>query len=253
MDIAFYEEIVNRLARGKATVLLTVVQAEGSVPRGAGAKMLVGLNGVVAGTIGGGNFEHEMVTKAAAVLQTGRPALLEYADRQDQGLACGGSYLVFAEPLTMPKRLFILGCGHVGRALARLAEGCGYQVLLFDDRPASGDTAGQYVEVADNEDPFAGYDPRSGDALVIAGRSHSVDLQALRAALRKSFSFIGLLGSSRKKKQFFELLEREGVSEETLARIYTPVGLDIGARTPEEIAVAIMAQLIAANRQNPCV
>ena len=249
MEMNLYEKIAERLRQGRATVLLTLVRVEGSAPRKPGAKMVVGRQGIVTGTLGGGSFEQQMMEKAATVMATGEAVLLEYEDHADAGLACGGRYTVFAEPLTRPNRLFILGSGHVGAALARLAENCGYQVLVFDDRPCPAEKTGQYIQLDDYEAPFADHAPRKGDALVIAGRSHGVDLKGLRAALKEPFSFIGLLGSSRKKKNFFKTLAGEGISEKTLARVHTPVGLDIGARTPDEIAVAIMAQLIAHNRR----
>jgi xanthine dehydrogenase accessory factor len=247
MDL--YQKVTACLNRGVPVVLMTLVRVEGSAPRGPGAKILVGTGGLLAGTIGGGAFEQQMVARAADIMASGEATLLEYEDQAGGRLACGGRYTVFAEPLVAPKRLFILGSGHVGMALARLADTCGYQVLLFDDRPCPTDATGRYIQLDEYENPFAEHLPRKGDSLVIAGRSHGVDLKALRAALREPFSFIGLLGSSRKKENFFKTLAEEGVGEETLARVHTPVGLDIGARTPDEIAVAIIAQLIGHNRR----
>ena len=247
MDI--YQQIAERQRQGKPTVVMTLVKVQGTAPRRPGAKMVIGRKGIVVGTLGGGAFEEQMVARAAEIMAKGRATLLEYEDQPDNDLACGGRYTVFAEPLTCPKRLFLLGSGHVGSALARLAETCGYQVLIFDDRPAPDNTTFQYVQLNDYEDPFTAFAPCPGDALVIAGRSHEIDLQSLRAALRASFSFIGLLGSTRKRDQFFAILTDEGVPADLLKQVHTPVGLDIGARTPEEIAVAIMAQLIAHHRQ----
>lgn len=249
MDL--YQAIGKRLRQGKPAVLMTLVRVQGTAPRRPGAKMLVGRKGIVAGTLGGGAFEQQMVARAAKVMASGEATLLEYEDQSDDGLACGGRYTVFAEPLTSPKRLYILGSGHVGSALSRLAETCEYQVLLFDDRPCPTNITGLYVQVDDYDAPFSSHPPLKDDCLVIAGRSHAVDLRALRAALKEPFSFIGLLGSSRKKKNFFATLAGEGVSEATMARVHTPVGLDIGAQTPAEIAVAIMAQLIAHDRRHP--
>jgi len=249
MDL--YQELAERLRQGKPTVVMTLVKVQGTGPRRPGAKMVVGRKGIVAGTLGGGAFEQQMAARAAEVMASGEATLLEYEDLAADGLACGGKYTVFAEPLTSPRRLFILGSGHVGSALARLAESCAFQVLVFDDRPCPADIAGLYVQVDTYDAPFSGHAPRRGDSLVIAGRSHGIDLQVLRAALQAPFSFIGLLGSRRKKEKFFATLMDEGVAEADLARVHTPVGLDIGAQTPAEIAVAIMAQLIAHDRRNP--
>lgn len=243
-----YQKILELLTSGNSGVLVTLVAVEGSAPRTPGTKMLVSTGGILAGTIGGGGLEQEMVRLCFKVLASGEPRLVTYTEVGDGGLACGGRYSVFLEPVIAGFRLFIVGCGHVGQALARLADDCGRQVIVLDDRKQGCVTAGQFHPLKNYDDPFAGLRVGKKDCLVIAGRSHGVDLQTLRAALATDAGFVGLLGSGKKKAAFFTTLQKEGIGEEKLARIKIPVGMDIGARTPAEIAVSIMAQLIEHQR-----
>lgn len=232
------------LAAGDRGALVTLVKVEGSSPRTPGTKMLV-VDGVAAvGTIGGGGLEREMLRLAMEVLTSGEAKLVTYAEDGVDGLACGGKVSVFLEPLVADCRLFVVGYGHVGRALAGLADDCGWQVTVLDARKQVGEAEGGFLLLENYDDPFADLNVGKRDFLLIAGHSHEVDLQALRAALATNAGFIGLLGSKKKKAAFFSTLAREGIDEQQLARVVTPVGLDIGARTPAEIAVSIMAQLI---------
>ncbi len=243
-----YRKVMEMLAAGDSGVLVTLIKVEGSSPRTPGTKMLV-IDGVVAvGTIGGGGLEQEMLRLAMEVLTSGEAKLVTYAEDGVDGLACGGRVSVFLEPLVADYRLFVVGYGHVGRVLAGLADDCGWQVTVLDDRKQAGETEGRFLLLENYDDPFAGLGVGKRDFLIIAGHSHEVDLQALRAALATSAGFIGLLGSKKKKAAFFSTLTREGIDEQQLARVVTPVGLDIGARTPAEIAVSIMAQLIEYQR-----
>jgi xanthine dehydrogenase accessory factor len=243
-----YQKILELLTSGNSGVLVTLVAVEGSAPRTPGTKMLVSTGGILAGTIGGGGLEQEMVRLCFEVLASGESRLVTYTEDGDGGLACGGKVTAFLEPVIAGPRLIVVGCGHVGQALAGLADSCRWQVIVLDDRKQGCETAGQFYPLEDYDDPFAGLRVGKKDCLVIAGRSHGVDLQTLRAALATDAGFIGLLGSAKKKAAFFATLQKEGVGEEQLARTKTPVGLDIGARTPAEIAVSIMAQLIEHQR-----
>ncbi len=239
-----YRKITELIDSGGSGVLVTLVAVEGSGPRAPGTKMLVVDGRVAAGTIGGGSLEQEMIRLAAEVLASGRARLVTYAENGEDGLACGGRATVFLEPLCAGNRLFVIGCGHVGSALARLAMDCGLPVTVLDDRKDIHVTGDRFLLLDTYDDPFAGLEVGKRDMLVIAGRSHAVDLQVLRAALATETGFIGLLGSRKKKDAFFSTLQKEGIPDEQLARITTPVGLPIGAHTPVEIAVSIMAQLI---------
>ena len=239
-----YRKITELIDSGGSGVLVTLVAVEGSAPRTPGAKMLVAGGRVTAGTIGGGSLEQEMIRLAAEVLASGRARLVTYAENGEDGVACGGRATVFLEPLCAGNRLFVIGCGHVGRALARLAMDCGLPVTVLDDRKDVHPPDDRFLLLDTYDDPFAGLEVGKRDMVVIAGRSHGVDLQVLRASLATRAGFIGLLGSGKKKAAFFAALGKEGAPDEQLARITTPVGLPIGAHTPVEIAVSIMAQLI---------
>ncbi len=239
-----YRKITELIDNGGSGVLATLVAVEGSGPRAPGTKMLVVGSRVAAGTIGGGRLEQEMTHIAAEVLALGKARLATYAEKGDNGLACGGRVSVFLEPLGAGNRLFVIGCGHVGSALTRIAMECGLPVTILDDRKKISETGDRFVLLDNYDDPFSGMEVGKRDMLVIAGRSHAVDLQILRAALTTEAGFIGMLGSGKKKAAFFTTLRGEGISDEQLARIKTPVGLPIGAQTPAEIAVSIMAQLI---------
>ena len=239
-----YRKITELIDSGGSCVLVTLVEVEGSAPRTAGTKMLVAGDRVAAGTIGGGKLEQEMLRLAAEVSASGRARLVTHAENGAAGLACGGRATVFLEPLCTGNRLFIIGCGHVGSALACLAMDCRLPVTVVDDRKDVHAPGDRFLLLDTYDDPFADLEVGDRDMVVIAGRSHGVDLKVLRAALATEAGFIGLLGSRKKKEAFFSSLRKDGFPDEQLARITTPVGLPIGAHTPVEIAVSIMAQLI---------
>lgn len=243
-----YQEVASLIAEGGSGVLVTLAAADGATPRKPGTKMLVRADGSISGTIGGGSFEQEVQRLALEVLTANETRLVSFDESGPSGLTCGGKSSVLFEPLTAGPGLFIVGNGHVGMALAKIAESCSWQVRIFDDRPASDKTSGQLFRIDGYEDPFANFQLGAKSGIVIASRSHAFDLQSLRAALATNAGFIGLLGSRKKKSAFFSTLRNEGVTEEQLARVETPVGISIGANSPAEIAVSIMAQLIGWQR-----
>ncbi len=239
-----YREVVRLMSEGGSGVLVTMIAVEGVTPCKPGVKMLVLADGRVFGTIGGGQVERKVQHLALEVLAENEPRLVSFGEPEDGALACGGKVTIFLEPVVGAPSLLIIGNGHVGQALAGAADGCGWQVLIVDDRPPPIESPGQFCRIDGYENPFAGLSVTRETSIVIAGRSHAVDLQSLRAALATDAGFIGLLGSRKKKAAFFSTLQEEGMSEEQLARVETPVGLEIGAQTPAEIAVSIMARLI---------
>lgn len=206
--------------------------------------MLVSADGTTEGTIGGGRFELEIQQLAQEVLTENRPRLVVVEEQGEEGLTCGGRMSVFLEPLRTGPRLVIVGSGHVGQALAKTAQSCNWQVLVADDRTISVEEPWPFVQLKDYTDPFTKMQVQSEDCIVICSRSHATDLETLRAALNTEVRFLGLLGSRKKKTAFWKTLQDEGVTTEQLSRVVTPVGLDIGAGSPAEIAVSIMAQLI---------
>ena len=247
-DLELFEEMI-RLARGSAPCALAIViESKGSAPRKAGAKMIVKGDGATLGTIGGGKVEMEVIDAALAAIARGTPSTISLALTEEYGHVCGGSILVYIEPLGLAPRLVIVGAGHVGRALATVARFAGFRVIVSDERPefAARKQVPDAHEIlhGDAEKALTALPVDSDTYMVIATHSHECDFAAVRAALKTPARYIGLIGSKRKREVLFGELRQEGFSAEDLARLHTPVGLPIGGDSPEEIAVSIVAQLI---------
>jgi xanthine dehydrogenase accessory factor len=253
-ELHLYEEIVRLKRAGEPFVLATTTENSGSSPRKAGAKMLLRRDGTLLGSVGGGRVESETILSARAALLEGTPRVLPFELSAENGFACGGAMTVYIEPYASAPRLVMFGAGHVGKAVATLAKGCGFHVTVVDERP----------EVATRQE-FPCADELMlatvGEALellqiapesfvVVATPGHLTDFEAVRGALASEAHFIGLLGSRRKREALLKTLQEEGYSEAQRARVVTPVGVAIGAETPEEIAVSIVGQLIQERRKN---
>lgn len=253
MDI--YEELVRLKKDDRPSALATIIEAIGSSPQKQGAKMLVRDDGTVAGTLGGGCLEAEVVQTALAAIKDGAPVTVPFhLTEKHGGLVCGGKVLVFIEPIIPEPSLIILGAGHVGKALSKLAKFSGFRVTVVDDRVEYANRESlpeaEEIVVHDFQDVFSKMPVNSDSYVVIATRGHNHDLDALKAALGTDAKYIGLLGSRRKKALLFKTLKDEGFSGDDISRVIIPVGLDIGSVTPEEIAVSIMAQVIRERRGN---
>ena len=248
-ELELYEEMVRLTRRGEPFALATVTAHAGSSPRKSGAKMLLRDDGSCLGTVGGGRVEKETVAAARAALANGEPRTLEFVLTEEHGYACGGSMTVFVEPQGRRPLLVMFGAGHVGRAVTRLAHGCGFRVIVVDHRPDW--AAAELLPGADRvicatvADSFRELQLDGETFVIIATPGHLHDFDAVRGCLGTGAGFIGLLGSRRKRETLLKTLAEEGFDEEQRSRVVTPVGLDIGGQTPEEIAVSIVAQLIA--------
>jgi xanthine dehydrogenase accessory factor len=251
-DLELYEEIVRLQRADEPAALATVVACAGSSPRKPGAKMLVRADGSTLGTVGGGRLEAEAVSAVRAVIAEGLPRTLAFTLTEAHGFACGGSLTLFVEPLGSAPPLIVFGAGHVGKALTRLAAACGFRVTVIDDREACARPeelpGASAVVCAPPPEAIARLRIGAETAVVIATPGHRSDFEAVRAALSTPAGFIGLLGSARKRIVLLETLAAEGYSAAEMERVTTPVGLDIGAETPEEIAVSIVAQLVRRRR-----
>ncbi|HAD03547.1 MAG: dehydrogenase [Desulfuromonadales bacterium GWD2_61_12] len=251
-DREIYQEIVRLQGNGEAAVLATVVASSGSSPRKPGAKLLLRADGSILGSVGGGRVEAETLVAARAALEQGEPKSLSFTLTEDHGFLCGGSMTLFVEPLGRAPQLIIFGAGHVGKALCRLASACGYRVTVVDERAACARgeelPGAASVLCAGVAEAFARLAVGPQSAIVIATPGHQSDFAAVRGALATAAGFIGLVGSARKKKVLLATLATEGHSPRVMARVTTPVGLDIGAETPEEIAISIVAQLVRQRR-----
>lgn len=248
-DLDLYEEVVRLTRRGEPFVLGTVIANGGSSPRKTGAKMLVRGDGSTLGTVGGGRIEQESIEAARTSLADGEARTLEFTLTEAHGYACGGSMTVFIEPQGRRPLLVMFGAGHVGRAVTALAHGCGFRVIVVDERPDC--AAPELLPGADEvlcspvPDAFRTLKLDRESFAVIATPGHLHDFDAVRGCLRSEAGFIGLLGSRRKRETLLNTLKEEGFEEAQRDRVISPVGLAIGAQTPEEIAVSIVGQLIA--------
>ena len=236
--------------------LVTVVTTQGSTPQKAGAKMLVFGDGRLVGTIGGGCVEAEMVWRARKVLETHRAQLASYDLTPDQagedGLVCGGRMQVFIEPIETTPTLCLFGAGHVAQPLAQLAKLAGFRVELVDDRVKFANAerfpTADRILIEDFAQAAEKMTLGPSSFAVVVTRGHKGDAEALKSVVGRGLRYVGLLGSKPKMVHIFSALEEQGVTPEDLARVHTPVGLEIGAQTPEEIAISILAEMIAVRR-----
>src|SRR4029079_7235851 len=241
------------LERGEPAALVTIVSTTGSTPQRVGAKMLVFEDGRIVGTIGGGCYENDAFWKAREAITTRRPELIHYelSDdfAQETGLICGGTMDVYLATIEPSPELYIIGAGHVGFHLARLAADVGFRVHVVDDREkfANSDRFPFAAEVVVDEIPAwidrANLPPHA--YAVIVTRGHTNDLEALRALAPRGRRYLGLIGTRAQVARISAELASDGIPAEVLERVHAPIGLDIGAVTPQEIAVSILAELIA--------
>lgn len=251
-----YEEIVSLRSEGIPSVLATIVGRKGATPRKDSTKMLVYADGRQLGTIGGGYVEAQVCREALQVFETGKPKLLALdlsgVDPEESALVCGGSMEVYVEPIFPDPTIFIFGAGHVSKAIADVAHMIGFRVSVIDDRLKYANSErfphayAFYTE--DWEASMKKLPVNQTSYIFIATRSHQYDLACLRFAVQSPAKYIGMLGSNKKNKGLLEILEKEGTDPARFERISVPVGIDIGSETPEEIAVSIAAELIAARK-----
>ena len=214
--------------------------------------MIVYADGTTLGTVGGGAAELQVTKDAVAQIKRGCNVLHHYnvgAETADDGMQCGGKLSVLIEVYRANPLLVVVGGGHVGRCLIRVAKQTGFDVLLFDDRPAeavpeSAALADRFIRVTDFARDICAADVPAGAYFVICGHSHADDGIALKAALTKQAAYVGMLGSRRKMEALFTMLREQGVTEAQLAAVHTPIGLDLGGETPPEIAIAILAEIL---------
>ena len=248
-------ELLDARAHRERCALVTVAAARGSTPREAGAKMLVYADGRTAGTVGGGRLEALVIEESHRALAVDSPApvLKTYPLREGLsesfGAVCGGEVTVLVEPQALAEALFIVGAGHCGEAIARLALGCGWHVTLVDDRAEllAGAPADAVTVTATAPAEWVGArEWRRDEALALVSRSYPIDRDCLVAAARRGgMGYLGMMGSRRKVRMAFDEARAAGIPEERLAEVYAPLGLDLRAETPAEIAVSVLAQILS--------
>ena len=254
MDVL--EELVRLRRSGERCALATIVEVNGSIPSFESAKMLVRADGTILGTIGGGCVEAEVWTAAREVMETGKPRRLRFSLGQDaaydEGLICGGQLEVFIEPVEPQNRALFFGAGHISKSIAKLTGLLGFHTSVVDNREsfanrerfpeADSVVAGEYEEV------FPSLEVNSSSYIIIVTRGHRDDMRVLRWAVTTPARYIALIGSKRKVINVVKELEKEGVPRASFDRVFGPMGLDIGALTPEEIAVSVAAEIVAVRR-----
>jgi xanthine dehydrogenase accessory factor len=254
MDI--FAEIAKLRKAGRKAALATIIQVQGSIPSYESSKILIRDDGSIVGTVGGGCVEAEVWAVAQDVMREEKPRRLHFnlnaQPEYDNGLICGGSLDIFVEPILATPTAYLFGGGHVSLYVSKVASVAGFDTVVIDDRPAfankerfpeaSETHAGQWEEI------FPKLKINDFSYLVLVTRGHKGDLTCLRWALSTPARYIGMIGSKRKFIEIAKVLESEGVPTEKIERVHSPVGLEIGALTPEEIAVAIVAEMIAVRR-----
>jgi xanthine dehydrogenase accessory factor len=253
MNQEVFAALAEALQRGEEVALVTIVKSTGSTPQRVGAKMLVYGDGRTVGTIGGGCYENEAFWKAREAIKARKPVTMKFELNddfaQETGLVCGGQMEVFVEPVEPSPELYVFGAGHVGYFVAKMSHEVAFKVHVVDDREkfASVERFGDGIHVVVDHIPtWLETHPLPATAYaVIVTRGHTHDLDAMRALAKQPLRYLGLIGSKAKVKRIFDALIEEGMPAERLKGIHAPIGLDIGAITPQEIAVSILAELIA--------
>ncbi|NOT26318.1 MAG: XdhC family protein [Acidobacteria bacterium] len=253
MNQEVFSALSEALNRGEEVALVTIVSSTGSTPQRVGAKMLVYADGRTVGTIGGGCYENDAFGKAREAILTRKPITLKFELNddfaQETGLVCGGQMEVFIEPVEPSPELFVFGAGHVGYFVGKMAHETGFKVHVIDDREkfANSERFGEGIDVIVDHIPtwIESHVLPPTSYVVVVTRGHTHDLDAMRALAQSPLRYLGLIGSKAKVKRIFDALIEEGMPAAKLSGIHAPIGLDIGAITPQEIAVSILAELIA--------
>jgi len=254
MDV--FEELVRLRGQGRKCALATIVDVRGSIPSYATAKLLVRDDGSMAGTIGGGCVEADVWSAAREVMETEKPKRLTFNLGQDaaydNGLICGGQLDVFIEPVLPTPRAFIFGAGHISKSLSKIAAMAGFAPVIIDDRESFANRErfpeAEEVHAAEYEDVFPKLAINETSYLIVVTRGHRDDMRVLKLAIATPARYIAMIGSKRKVIGVIRELEKEGLPRVAFERLHAPMGLDIGAVSPEEIAISVAAEMIAVRR-----
>ncbi len=256
MDV--YEELVELRRSGEKCAVATIVEVAGSIPSFQSAKMLIRQDGTMVGTIGGGCTEAEVWQAARDVIDTEQPRMLQFNLGQeaayDNGLICGGQLNVYVEPVLPVPKALIFGAGHISKSLSKVATLAGFATTVIDNRDSYANRErfpeASEVIAAEYEEVFPALSCNDATYAIIVTRGHKDDMRVLRWAAEQPLRYIGMIGSKRKTLEVAKQLHKEGVALDKLSRVHAPMGLDIGAVTPEEIAVAVVAEMIRRRRNS---
>lgn len=252
-----FDELLRLRREGSRCALAIVTGTLGSAPGWLGAKMLVRQDGSIAGTVGGGSVEAQVIAAAREVMESGQPRRLVFnlnAESLEEGApVCGGEMEVFIDPVIPAPVVYIFGGGHVGRSISQAASLAGFSTVVVDDREEFANP-GRFPEASEvfagvYEEIFPKLGVNESSFIVIVTRAHKDDLRVLRLAAVSPARYVAMIGSRRKVAEIFKALREEGVPQAALERVYAPMGLNIGAVTPGEIAVSVVAEMIAVRRE----
>jgi xanthine dehydrogenase accessory factor len=250
--IRFFERLTELLREGKTVAVASIVSTSGSTPQRPGAKMIVTPDGESHFTIGGGGLEAAVLADALQAIKSGASVVKEYglsgSGQDATGMICGGRATIVIDVISPPEKLLIFGAGHVGQAIAETACGLGFAITIVDDRPeylaadrfpggvGTGLTTAEYTAGVPeiNESTY----------VVIVTRSHETDLKALKHALVHKAAYLGMMGSGKKVRAVYESLMAEGVPADVLESVHAPIGLDIGSKSPKEVAISVVAEIL---------
>lgn len=253
--LEIYQELVNVISKGERAVLAIIVASHGSTPRKAGAKMLVKEDGTSIGTIGGGGTEHKIRSKIAEVMKSGQPQIVHFdLSGKDDALQmiCGGQMDVFLEPILPAETLYLFGAGHTSQSTAEMAKRLGLRVVVIDPRPDYNNRErfpeADELIVEAYDSAFSKLNVGEDSYIVIYTIGHVVDEKCLEFAAGTEAKYIGMIGSRKKAKEVKERLMQKGVPQQQLDRVHAPIGIEIGAETPEEIAISILAEIVQVRR-----
>lgn len=254
MDV--FDELVRLRSLGQKCALATIVEVKGSIPSFQTAKLLVREDGSLVGTIGGGCVEAEVWNAAREVIATGKPRTMQFSLGQDaaydNGLICGGQLGVLVECVSPQPAALIFGGGHISKSLSKVLDLAGFAVSVIDNRETYANAErfpeARSVYAAEYEEVFPKLQVNESTYVVIVTRGHRDDMRVLRWAVNTPARYIGMIGSRRKTIAVAKELEKEGLSREAFDRVYAPMGLEIGAVSPEEIAISVGAEMIAMRR-----
>jgi xanthine dehydrogenase accessory factor len=257
MSSSILAELLEARSRGTPCVLVTVAAAQGSVPRQAGTKMIVYAGGKISGTVGGGKAEALIIQDALRCLETGKIELKRYPLREGEpdsfGAICGGEMTLLIEPQRSGESLYLFGAGHCAAAIARLARSCDLNVFVIEDREDDLDTfepANQKHLCNSPADFVSQHTWNPTDAILLVNRNYVMDRETLKAVLVTSgYGYIGMIGSRRKVLKVYDELRGLGVKSELLSQVHAPIGIDIGADSPDEIAISVLAEVLAVLRK----
>jgi xanthine dehydrogenase accessory factor len=253
--LEIYQELVKVITKGEKAVMATIIESHGSAPRKAGAKMLIKEDGSFIGTIGGGGTEHQIRQKVAEVMKSGQPQIVRFdLSGKDKAIEmiCGGQMQVFLEPILPPAMIYLFGAGHTSQATAEMGKKLGFRITVIDPRPEYNNRErfpnADSLIVEEYDNAFSKLNVDENSYIVIYTIGHVVDEKCLEFAVTTPAKYIGMIGSAKKAREVKQRLLQQGVPQQQLDRVYSPIGMEIGAETPEEIAISILAEIIKVKR-----